>query len=141
MEVMIFVLFWLSETLNSTVWGYFDAWNEPMKVPHRLMSAGLQWLVAFVYTAFWFLLLMKVRLGNRALNWLGSISLSFYLMHGLFVELFGFNFMDISKSLIYIRNVALYIAAVLSCTAAASVVFDWIRRKTIHLSLKAGPGN
>ena len=138
--VMIFVLFWLSETLNSTAWGYFDAWNDPMKVPHRLMSAGHQWLVAFVYTAFWFLLLMKVRLGNRALNWLGSISLSFYLMHGLFVELFGFNFMDISKSLIYIRNVALYIAAVLSCTAAASVVFDWIRRKTIHLILKDGPG-
>ena len=137
--IMLFVLFWLSETLNGTVWGYFDAWNDPMKVPHRLMSAGLQWLVALDYTAFCFLLLMKVKLNNGALRFLGRISLSYYLMHGLFVELFGFNFMDISGSLFYIRNVALNILVVLSCTILSSVAFNWIWRKAVDLMLKRSP--
>ena len=93
------------------------------------MSAGLQWLVALFFTVFWFLLAMKVKPGNKALAWLGSVTLEFYLMHGVFVELFGYNFLDISKSIIYIRSVPLYIAAVLACAVAATLLFRLVFRK------------
>ena len=85
------------------------------------------------------ILTMKVRLGNRALAFLGGITLEFYLMHGVFVELFGFNFLDISKSVIYIKNVPVYMAAVLACSVAAALLFRWFRREVTDLLLKKGP--
>ena len=125
----VFLLFQQSEWLNNNAWGYYGEWGDPLKVPHRLMSAGLQWLVALFFTVFWFLLAMKVKPGNKALAWLGSVTLEFYLMHGVFVELFGYNFLDISKSIIYIRSVPLYIAAVLACAVAATLLFRLVFRK------------
>ena len=68
----------------------------------------------------------KVQFGNKVLAWLGSVTLEFYLMHGVFVELFGFNFLDIAKSAYYIRAVPLYIAAVLACSVIATLLFRWI---------------
>lgn len=124
----VFLLFWQSEWLNNNAWGYYDVFGSRMRVPHSLMSAGGQWLVCLFYVAFCFLLMMKVEFGNKALAWLGSMTLEFYLMHGLFVELFGFNFMDITKSLVYIKKVPLYILSVLACSVAAALLFRWIRR-------------
>ena len=124
----VFLLFRQSEWLNNSVWGYYDAFGSRMRVPHSLMSAGGQWLVCLFYVAFCFLLMMKVRIGNKTLAWLGSMTLEFYLMHGLFVELFGYNFMDITKSLVYIKKVPLYILAVLACSAAAALLFRRILR-------------
>ena len=54
------------------------------------------------------------------------MTLEFYLMHGLFVELFGYSFLDVADSLVYIRTVPLYIAAVLACSAAAALLFRLI---------------
>ena len=119
----IFLLFMQSEWLNNTVWGYYGEWGDRLKVQHRLMSAGGQWLVSLFFVAFCFLLMMKVRIGNRALAWLGSVTLEFYLMHGSFVELFGYNFLDITKSIVYIRNVPLYILVVLVCSVFAALLF------------------
>ena len=125
--VSVFLLFFLSEYLNSTAWGYFRT------VPHRLLSAGLQWLVCAAFAAFWFLLLMKVRLGNRVLSWLGGLTLDLYLIHPVFVELFGFNFLNMSRSLLYIRNVALYSAAVLAASLPAACLFRLLRLRLTGL--------
>ena len=126
----IFLLLQQSEWLNNNVWGYYD-YSSRMRIPHSLMSAGVQWLVCLFYVTFCFLLMMKVRLGNRILAWLGSVTLEFYLMHGIFVELFGYNFLDIGKSLVYIRKVPLYIPAVLGSAAAATLLFRWILKKIV----------
>ena len=136
----IFLLLWQSEWLNANAWGFYDAMNNPMRVPHRLMSAAFQWLVATAYTAFCFLLMMKVRLGNRALKWLGGATLEFYLMHGIFVELFGYNFLDISNSLIYIRSVPLYCAAVLGCAVPATALFSVAWKRVVALTRGGGGG-
>ena len=37
------------------------------------------------------------------------------------------SFLDITRSLVYIRNVPLYIAAVLACSIPAALLFRWIR--------------
>jgi len=125
----IFLLFQQSEWLNNHAWGYYGEWGDPLKVPHRLMSAGMQWLVCIAYVSFCFLLMMKVRLGNKVLAWLGGVTLEFYLMHGIFVELFGYNFLDLAPSIIYIRNVPFYIAAVLACSVPAALLFRWLLKK------------
>ena len=119
----IFLLFQQSEWLNNTVWGYYGEYGDRLKVQHRLMSAGGQWVVCLVYVTFCFLLMMKVRIGNKVTAWLGSVTLEFYLMHGIFVELFGYSFLDMRKSLVYIRKVPLYITLVLICSVIATIAF------------------
>ena len=68
----------------------------------------------------------------------GPVTLDFYLIHGIFVELFGYNFLDISKSLYYIRKVPLYIAAVLACTVPAVILFRLIRTALTGTKGRAG---
>ena len=43
---------------------------------------------------------------------MGSLTLEFYLIHGLYVDLFGFNFANATHSLYFIKNVALHTAIV-----------------------------
>lgn len=123
------LLFMQSEFLVDNVWGYYGEGTK-MKIPNRLLSVGSQWLVCIAFTVFCFLLMMKVKLGNKALAWLGAMSLEFYLMHGLFVELFGFGFLDVTKSLIYIKNVPLYMLVVLACSVLAALLFRRIWKFT-----------
>ena len=132
----IFLVFQQSEWLVNGPWGYYGEWGDRLKVQHRLMSAGIQWVSAFFFTVFCFLLMMKVRLGNKALAWLGGMTLEFYLMHGIFVELFGYNFLDISKSIVYIKKVPVFIIVVLACSIPASLLFRLILRKLIGLTAK-----
>ncbi|MBQ8110463.1 MAG: acyltransferase [Clostridia bacterium] len=127
-------LFHLSVLVSEVWWGYYgENWDDPLKVLHRLGSCGAQWLVCVAFVAFCFLLLMKLRLGNRVLGLLGGVTLEFYLIHGVFVELFGYNFQEIAPSLTYIRDVPTYIAAVLACSAVATALFRWLWK----LSLRA----
>ncbi len=122
-----FLLFRLSEWLINSFLGYYSAWNDPLKIVKRLLSAGMQWLVCIFYVALCFLIMLKVRIGNRMLAWLGAVTLDLYLVHGVFVELFGYSFLDLTPSIVYIRNVALYILVVLACTVPSVFLFRRIR--------------
>ena len=133
----IFLLYQLSLQVTDNWKGhYWESVNDPLKIPFRLCGAASQWLVCIAFVGFCFLLLMKLRFGNRLLSLLGSVTLAFYLMHGLFVELFGYNFMDIGNSLVYIKNVPLYMLAVLAGSALGTFLFQllwkavtrWIRQ-------------
>ena len=128
------LLFRQSEWFNLHFWNYYT--YGPLKIPKRLACAGFQWLATFFYVGFCFLLMMKVKLGNKALAFLGGITLEFYLMHGLFVELFGFNFLDISKSIVYIKKVPYYIAAVLACSVVSALLFRRVRIMIMDLMRK-----
>ena len=109
------------------LWGYYGQnWGDPIKVPHRLLTALSQWLACVGCVSFMMIFSMKVRLGNKALKFLGGITLEFYLVHGIFVELFGFNFLDLAPSLYYIRNVPLYTFAVLGCSIPAALLFRFL---------------
>ena len=131
----VFVLYHISVLAADKWWGYYgENWGDPLKVPHRLGCCVSQWLVCVAFVAFWFLLLMKVRLGNKLLAMLGSVTLSFYLIHGLFVDLFGFNFAGVAPSAVYIRNVPLYILAVLSCSALATALFHFLWKGLVKLT-------
>lgn len=70
---------------------------------------------------------MKIRIGNVALDILGKMTLETYLVHGLFVQLFGFCFIENDvKPLIYIKNVSLYVLAVLVCSLPLAFGCKWL---------------
>ena len=116
--------FRFSVYLKDTRFGYYgETWGDPLKIWHRLGTCAGEWLACLFFVAFIFILLMKVRLGNRALAWLGSVTLEYYLMHGIFVELFGFDFLNMLRSIVYIKKVPLYIVTVLACAVAATLLF------------------
>lgn len=78
--------------------------------------------------------LLRVKVGNRLLEFLGSLTLEFYLIQGLFVQLFGFSFMEDSvPPVCYIRNVALYCLVV----TALTVMTAWLLRKVCSFSCEA----
>ena len=131
--VSVFLLFFLSEWLNNNVLGYYREGSDPLKIPCRLLSAGMQWMVCVDFVTFLFLLMMKIKPGNKILAWLGSVTLEFYLMHGIFVELFGYSFLDLSDSIVYIRHVPLFILAVLACSVPATLLFRLLRKKITGL--------
>ena len=130
----VFVLFHYSQLITDQWWGYYgETWGDPLKIVHRLGCAASQWLVSIAYVAFCFLLMMKVRIGNRALSFLGAVTLEFYLMHGIFVELFGYNFLDLARSIVYIKSVPLYILTVLACSVPAALLFRLLWRGVMKL--------
>lgn len=137
----VFALYRLSELTTGEWWGYYGENSlDRLKVIHRLGSAASQWLVCAAFTAFCFLLLMKVRLGNGLLSLLGSVTLEFYLMHGIFVDLFGYDFAGVARSAVYIKNVPLYMLTVLACSALATALFHFLWQGVLRLArLKKSP--
>ncbi|MCR5222638.1 MAG: alpha/beta fold hydrolase [Lachnospiraceae bacterium] len=83
---------------------------------------------AFSLLVFWIASSIKEDTGNRALHALqnvlsfyGGMTLEFYLIHGLFVQLFSHHFIyDSNPPVLYIRNVALYVLIVLTLSTAAA---------------------
>ena len=83
---------------------------------------------AFSLLVFWIASSIKEDTGNRALHALqnvlsfyGGMTLEFYLIHGLFVQLFSHHFIyDSNPPVLYIRNVALYVLIVLALSTAAA---------------------
>ena len=102
------------------------------RMTDRILSAGSQWLVALLFVMFFLTLMMKVRLGNKVLAWFGAASLDFYLMHSMFVDMFGYNFADVANSAYYIKNVPLYIVVVLACSVAAALLFGAVRKRIVR---------
>ena len=135
--------FHLATLASDKWWGYYgENWNDPLKLPHRLGSCAMQWLACVAYVNFCFLLMQKLRFGNKLLSLLGAATLSFYLMHGMFVDMFGYDFGGVAKSIVYIRNVPEYIAVVLACSVPATWLFHvlwkkltWFSRPTAKESL------
>ncbi len=127
--------FLLSKQATDQWWGYSgETWGDRMKIPHRLLSACAKWLACVNSVSFWFVLTLKVKLGNKVLAWLGTVTLEFYLIHGMFVEMFGYNFMDFAKSLVYIRYVPLYVLTVLACAVPATILFRLLLKGACNLA-------
>ena len=82
-------------------YGEFD--GGPFVMPRRVICLITEILYSSNVVFVTFLFLLKIRIGNPFLKLMGSMTLEFYLIHGLFVELFCYSDEKI-KSLYYIRN-------------------------------------
>lgn len=75
---------------------------------------GAQIIAGIGFTIMILLLGLKIRIGNKALKFMGNITLEFYLLHGIFVQIFAYCFLWILlKPVYYIKDVGLYVLVVL----------------------------
>lgn len=128
-----YVCFQFSEAAKN-IWGYYgETWHAPDTVQRRWMTLGAEMLASFMFVFAVFLLNLKIRIGNRTLAWLGGVTLELYLVHGLFVDLFGYDFLETCKSLVYIRSVPLYMVTVVACSIPSTILFALVLRRANRL--------
>ena len=132
--VGMFAWFRLSSHLADDLgWYYGENWRDPLKVLHRWICALTQNMASFSYVCFLFLAMMKIRIGNKLLGLLGGLTLEIYLIHGMFVEMFGYDFSEVTKSITYIKNVGLYVLVVAACTVAGTWIFHILYRNVMKV--------
>lgn len=130
--VMIFVLKYVADIARNRVSYYYGEYS-PMPVP-RFSMMWRKWVTliaetfassAFVF--FVFIAMLKVKIGNRFLGFIGAMTLEFYIIHGLFVELFGYDFSYSLNSIVYIKNPALHTLITFACGIPAAFVLKlWV---------------
>ena len=93
----------------------------------RWISFGGQAVSGVSFTIVVMMLGMKIRIGNFLLDILGKMTLETYLVHGLFVQLFGYSFVvNTVEPLIYIKNVSLYVLVVMVCSLPLAFGCKWL---------------
>ena len=73
---------------------------------------------------------MKIKLGNKVLSFLGKFTLELYLIHGIFIHMFGYYMIrEGKKSVYYIANVPLFILVVLGLSIPISYGMSLLDKK------------
>ena len=54
-------------------------------------------------------------------------------MHGMFVEIFGYDFLEKMPSLYYIKNVPLYILVVFACSIPLTFIYHVVWKALVKL--------
>lgn len=127
--VLIFVLFGVSELAQGVLSYYGEQFGADHIVLRRWGCLISQMGASCAFVFFVFMLNMKIKIGNRILAFMGTITLEFYLIHGLFIELFGYSFMDIRPSIYYIKNVALFVLVVTVCALPSAIALHKVLGK------------
>lgn len=135
--VGLIVLSPLSQMAQSIFSYYGENFHAPDKVQRRWVCLLTQMGVSCSFVLLVFLLNMKIRIGNKVLQFMGTLTLEFYLIHGLFVELFGYDFLEICPSIYYIRNVALYLLVVIVLSLPAAVLLKKAHNLLLGMGRKA----
>lgn len=105
-------------------------------VGHFIAEFTGQTVSAFTFSILVLLIGLKVRVGNRILGVLGLFTLEIYLVHPLFVQLFGFSFVDnFSGPVCYIENQTLYLLAVI----ALSIPLAFLLHKGVNKLCRKKP--
>ena len=123
--LLILPLFILSEFLKGVFSYYAEYWNAPDKVFRRVVSLSGEVLFSSVVVLTAFIISLKVKIGNPFLKLMGKITLEFYLIHGLFSELFCFAF-DGSLKSFYIKNQLLYVVVVFALGIPSALLIRYV---------------
>ncbi len=126
--IAIPVLFTASEIAQ----GVFSYYGEDFHADHIVLRRWAclisQILASCAFVFFVFMLNMKIKIGNKVLAFMGSITLEFYIIQGLFIELFGYSFLDAVPSLYYIRNVFLLVLVVFILTIPSALLLQKLHK-------------
>lgn len=101
---------------------YGENGNPKTKIPKRWAMLSLETISSFSYVFFMLAFGLKCKIGNKILNFMGSLTLEFYLVHGLFVELFCYSFVSYLRPLYLFRNPALYVVVVFVISLPISIL-------------------
>jgi len=100
--------------------------EKSISYPQGQMIIAIIRSVAAVLFAFSFVVIsMKVRIGNRILDFTGKITLEIYLVHGIFVQMFSYEFLQGSgKRIQYISNPLVYVTVVFILTFITAFILN-----------------
>ncbi len=114
--VVSMVLFFRISELLSDMGFYYGQYNPSFSfwevVRNRWIVLVAHMMASFNFVMLVLLLNLKIKIGNRFLGFMGTITLEFYLIHGLILELFSYKFLDMVPSIVRITNVALLVLVV-----------------------------
>ena len=130
--LLILPLYAVSEWTQGVFSYYGEMWHADHVVLRRWVCLISQMLASSAFVFFVFIAGMKIRIGNKFLAFMGSLTLEFYLIHGLYIELFGFDFIDTVKSLYYIKNVALFTLVVFVLGLGSAVLLQKFHNLILH---------
>lgn len=82
------------------------------RVADKWVVLSAEMLVTTLFVFLILLLGMKIRIGNRVMDFFGKITLEFYLVHGFVIEFFSYSFCDVTHPIVRITNGALMIVVV-----------------------------
>ena len=132
--VGIFVFYALSEYCMAVFSYYGENFHANFKVLRRWVCLLSQMLASCSFVFFVFMLGLKIKIGNKVLDFMGKIAFEFYLIHGLFIELFGFNFIDVAPSLYYIRNVTLFVVVIVALSIPSTILLQKFHKWVVGLA-------
>ncbi|MCR5556500.1 MAG: acyltransferase [Butyrivibrio sp.] len=122
----IYPLYQFSKFICDVFSYYGENWGAPDTVFRRRVCMGAETLVCIDFVLMFLLLGMKVKIGNKFLKFMGKITLEFYLIHGLFVEFFAWNFDGGVINKIRIHNLLLYVVVVFALGVSAALLLKKI---------------
>ncbi len=95
-----------------------------------LISGIFQFLYCLAFISLYYLISMKLKVGNPVLSFLGKFTLELYLIHGIFIHMFGFFMIkDGIKPVYYIANVPLFVLVVLGLSIPLGYGMSLIDKK------------
>ena len=128
LTIAIFVFYFLSGIAQGVFSYYGENWNAPDKIPRRWLCLISQVLASCAFVFWVFLLFLKLKIGNRFLYFMGTITMEFYLIHGLFLEPFAYDFAGVAPSLYHLRNVPLLVLIVFLPSIPAALLLQKVNR-------------
>lgn len=130
--VLLFFVCWMLSQWTQAVFSYY---GENMRFPkvktvsYRWICLVFEMLCSSLFCFFILLVGLKVKIGNKFLGFMGTITFEFYIIHGLVIEFFSFKFCDIVKPIVRITNVALMIVVVF----VAGIPLALLMKKLCHM--------
>ena len=112
--------------LTLSLGGFVAFFFYARSMEEQLYAAWIQMPVSVLFILCIVLISLKVKINNKVLTLAGGLSLELYLVHGLFVQLFGYCFVDENlEPLIYIKNPALYAVVVILLSVLSACFIKW----------------
>lgn len=118
-SIIFFVITYAIDNLSTIIFTFVPAGYTISKLTEFLSQE-----ISAVFFVFLILLWnMKNKIGNKCLSFVGKMTLEIYLVHGFYSYLFSFAFVDDNVApLLYIKNVFLYVLAVLVLSIPSAYV-------------------
>ena len=100
----------------------------------ELISCVFQILYTLAFMSLFYLLGMKLRVGNPVLRFFGKFTLELYLVHGIFCHLFSYYMIHEGvKPLHYIKYVPFYVFVVFACSIPIAYAISLLDKKVAKL--------
>ncbi|MBP5528766.1 MAG: acyltransferase [Lachnospiraceae bacterium] len=133
--VIVLILFPILWFLGNNAGGLYlmiskHQYNGVYGYRSELVGCIFMVLYTLVFASMYYLLSMKIKIGNKALAFFGKFTLELYLVHGIFLHMFGYYMIQQGKKpFFYIENVSLYTLVVLALSIPVSFGLSLLDKK------------